>query len=248
MAAYYRHQNPDAVRNDAREMYQSGMTVQAICRALRVSTATMQIWCGDLIAERRLQRSKNSKNPKPENFAGYTELTDDVVITIRQLVKASGRKNWKLYAGQYNTSIQHISDAVRGKTFAHLNEIEPPIAPKEVKRWAGLRGGKRLPPMSQVLLETLATLRRENPDQWTFTRLAGFAKEKTGKDHRPSTTARTLHRFDPSLKSLVTKKASLRSEKRSAEAVKRRLLIRQEIRQMMREEDAYEKWRSTQGD
>lgn len=244
MAGWIRHPNPEALRLRARSDYEAGQTVHTICKALHVSTKTMQIWCADLIEARRLALSKRSKNPKPDNFEGYTPLTDDVVITIRRAARASGRKNWKLYAGQYNTSIQHVSDAARGKTFAHVDAIEPPLIDGEAKRQGKVKEGSRKPPMTLALVKELAQLRRDDPESWTYAKLAAIAKERTGKDHRASTLARDLGRFDPSLKAIKDKRAYQKSAPRvkvlSADSKARRLQYARELRKRLKEEDAYE--------
>jgi hypothetical protein len=61
------------------------------------------------------------------------ELTDEDIISMRQRLR-SGEASLRLLAAEYRTDRKRITNAIKGNTFQHLNEFEPPVEDIGVKK------------------------------------------------------------------------------------------------------------------
>jgi hypothetical protein len=259
-----RHLSDEFIKK-MRELYQGGMSVIDLSRQLKISDKKISEHCGDLILARKENRTA-TKKPRKKTVRvanGCQVLKDDDVIAMRREIRASGKKAWKIYAEKYKISIATISVAVRGKTFTHLNAIEPPIEDHEVIKTQRPALVDRTPASPELAQQALAK-RRSDPLEWTYGKIAQWLSEVTGKKYRAGHVKILLVNKDPTIVQLEAIKApkppkpfKVKPYKRraprvtphltQAEQARRAALAREReeekaIQKLIEEEERFEAW------
>jgi transcriptional regulator with XRE-family HTH domain len=205
----------------ARELFRQGLTYNQIVEKLTISKSSVSKYCCDLAQEKlgnekklrqekknaeleekrqrreKLASQKKEKIPVPKRKLVNASqiLTDDQVIALRESVRNDGFKGLKHYADQLKVSKPCISQALKGFTFSHLNEISVPFSENFVKPCTWRTKDKVDPAIIQQALD----LRLADPVQWHYGALAVWLREQTGRLYRPGPVAVILRNHDPSL-------------------------------------------------
>lgn len=243
--------NKPEKKEEARLLYQGGMGSNQIARKLAVSKSSVSFWCADLIhAKTEKLRSegiiRKASKPNPNRKKGkgkYKSLTIQDAVDIRRAIRAEGYMRLRERAEHYGVNITCISYAARGMTHAAANKIEPPIEerlplpprPSNPKKRQGL---------DENLIQEAIALLKSDPNHWTFSALAAWMSDKTGRDYRPTHMARAIRNRDPNLVQLIEAKhvPKVRTdEDRRRDRIKA-AAKRMELKKLIAEEEAYERW------
>lgn len=200
---YFSWKSRRGFKDQARELYNQGLSYNQIVERLGVSKCSVSLWCRDLreakAAALAATKAKTIK-PAPRTCRGNLlpaprPLSDDTVIKLRQQVKHDGAKNLRLHAERLGVSINSISNAITGKSYPHVNEREAPVT----ERLRPKRQTEGKPEKHAQLISELLALRRSDPETWTYQELAKKASEITGKSYRPNHVFIALRSRDPSI-------------------------------------------------
>lgn len=201
------------LKNKARELCEQDVPYREIVKQLGVSKSSVSLWCKDLTEKKReLSPEKlkaavvakkrrdltGEKLPRRERRNGPQTLTTEQVIKLRQVVRAEGRLNANHHASIYNVVASVIADAVRGRTFKYVDELEPPVTDK-LKRPP--RTARIITPSEELIKEALELKRGDNV-KWSYRALSIFFKERTGRKYGQDYIKGLLIEHDPSIKDL----------------------------------------------
>ena len=230
-------------KSKVREMYRAHHTISEITGSVHRSWRTVTIWCADLIAEHNALPLEHQVSISRKRRT--QKLLDKEVVALRRESKEKKFGDIKAYAAQYKCSTHTIALALRGVTFAHLNILEPPFPGP----FSQLRANAKKRGPDEALAREAVVLRRADPIKWTYTALAKWMEEKTGKKYGAGGISTVLLNRDPSLKALevpVVKpkvshkpKVILTEAQKAAKALKAKQ-ARAELREFMRLADLYE--------
>lgn len=200
-------------KNKARELCAQDVSYRDIAKQLGVAKSSVSLWCKDLTEKKReLSPEKlkaaavakkrrdltGEKLPRRERRNGPQTLTTDQVIELRRTVRAEGRLNANHHASIYKVVASVIADAVRGRTFKYVDELEPPVTDK-LKRPP--RAARTIVPPEELIKEALE-LRRSDLTKWSYRALSALFKERTGRKYGQDYIKGLLIERDPSIKDL----------------------------------------------
>lgn len=242
----------EALPEKARELYRNGNTLREICQILGVHDRRVSQWCESLKEEMRAKRAAKPRPPIKPRKTRNQILSDDDVIAIRKEVKTSGKKDWKVYADRHNCSITIVSMAARGISFKHINHIEAPIIADQIQTARTKTSTVIKPRPDETLVAEALKMRRSDPNEWTYGKLAAWMGEKTGRKYQAGHIAILLVNRDPSIKLLRpatpprVPRAKSGPKPMTPEQIKARakaaLERREALKKMIAAEDAREAW------
>lgn len=202
-------------RVKARALVQEGYSYNQIVKELKVAKSSVSLWCRDLRAlkvpstpptppKRDLTKTPKDavivvKPKKMRTRNGAQILTDEMVLELRKAIREDGHMRLNLYAAKYGVQYFTISAAARGKTFKHLDTLEPPIT---IRLPFVRKEGVRRQIVTEDLAKEIIALRRADPKTWSYTTLAKWVSEKTGKHYRGNNVSRIILHRHPELKAL----------------------------------------------
>jgi transposase len=228
----------DADRFLVRKLYQEKLSLSEIAKQAGVAKSTVVLWCSDLTGERASPHKKKRGRPKAavlpkepgRKSNGSQVLTDEQVLKLRRDVRREKVRALHKRSIEYNASATSIAQALRGVSFKHLNAIEPPVLER---LRPDMPFSARLIPDESLMAEMIS-MRRGDPQTWSYAALAKWISEKTELLYKASHVSRVLIKRDPSLKDLEPIDAIAKREKRAAE--------RLALKQRLEEEDRLEAW------
>lgn len=245
----------EEMQKKAREMCEQDIPYRDIAEQLDVSKSSVSLWCKDLTEKKRElspeklkssvrakeRRDLTGEKPKRRERNGPQVLTTEQVVELRRIVRAEGKLDANRHAVTYNVVASVIGDAVRGRTFKYVNEIEPPVTDK-LKRTP--RTFRSITPPHDLVVEALA-LRRSDVVKWSYKQLSILFRERTGRKYGQSYIANLLLTLDPTIKDLkrpytfVNRKPRKR---KTEEQLEQERQDRAALKELLAKEREYEKY------